>query len=272
MRTTFLVILTGLVANTAQGQLIAGNDQTSPLRQIWHVNVTNGAKTLLYQGGTEANAWGMAYDPLSNTLYWNNGGSLYKSPFSMAGLTPTLIGSLNVGGASANVTGMAFDSANNKLLGYRSVTAPGFYEIGVGTAAMTLVNATPASTDFGGFDYDAASGTFYALNDGTGLSGRGLYKIASMYAVPSYALLAAYPGTDTDVDGLGVGGGFAYMVNDTNAQPFYVYDLVGNAYAPNLANPFTGTNGIFSAGAWVPEPATLACVIVGGLIGLRRRK
>ena len=272
MRTGLVVAIVALSTGSSFGQLIAGNDQTSPLREIWHVNVSNGAKTLLYQGGTEANAWGMAYDPLSNTLYWNNGGSLYKSPFSMAGLTPTLIGGLNVGGTSANVTGMAFDTVNNKLLGYRSVTTPGFYEIAVGSAAMSLVAATPASTDFGGFDYDVATNTFYALNDGTGLSGRGLYKIGNMYTVPNYALLAAYPGTDTDVDGLGVGGGFAYMVNDTNTQPIYVYDLIANAYAPNLPNPFSGTNGIFSAGAWVPEPATIGLVIAGAVIGLRRRK
>src|SRR5262245_58330802 len=108
---------------------------------------------------------------------------------------------------------------------------------------MVLVNATPASTDFGGFDYDVATGKFYALNDGTGLSGRGLYAVSNIYGAPAYSLLTAYPGGDTDVDGLATGGGRAFMINDTSAQPYYVYDLVTNVYLANLPNAFTGTNG-----------------------------
>ena len=46
--------------------------------------------------------------------------------------------------------------------------------------------------------------------------------------------------------GLATGGGRAFMINDTNAQPYYVFDLTSNAYLPNLPNAFTGTNGIFS--------------------------
>jgi len=259
------------LGSVAQAQLIAGNDQTSPNRQIWHVNVSNGVKTLLYEGGTEANAWGMAYDPGSNTLFWNNGGSLYKAAYSIAGITPSLIGNLNVGGSSANVTGMGFDTSTGKLVGYRSVTLPGFYEINTNTAAMSLINATPASTDFGGLDYDVATGAFYANNDGTGLSGRGLYKIGSIYGVPTYSLLAGYPGGELDIDGLGVGGGKAYMINDTNAQPIYVYNLITNAFDPSIPSPFTGTNGIFAAGTWVPEPTTITLLVVGAAL-LRRRR
>lgn len=271
MLKSLALVATLVAASAAHAQLIAANDQTSPFRQIWHVNVSNGAKTLLYQGGTEANAWGMTYDPGSNTLFWNNGGSLYKAAYSIAGITPSLIGSLNVGGSSANVTGMGFDTSTGKLVGYRSVTAPGFYEINTTTAAMTLINATPASTDFGGLDYDVASGAFYALNDGTGLSGRGIYKIGSIYGVPSYSLLGGYPAGETDIDGLGVGGGKAYMVNDTSAQGIYVFNLGTSAYDPSLPSPFTGTNGIFAAGAWIPEPSTITLLFIGATF-LRRRR
>jgi hypothetical protein len=155
---------------------------------------------------------------------------------------------------------------------------PGFYSIDQATAVMTLVASTPASTDFGGFDYDPTTGAFYGLNDGTGLQGRGLYRIDNLVAgAPTYTLLTPYPNNDTDIDGLAVGAGRAYFVNDnsTAGQGIYVYNLITASFETSLPNPFTATNGIFAGGGWapglIPEPTSLALLGVGALFGMRRR-
>ena len=250
------------------GHLLVGNDQTNAT--IWQVDET-GMSAATARVTTNAVTWGMAFDPLSDTLYWNNGGSLFKAAYTPSGLlTPMLIGTLNIGGSNTNVTGMAFNETTNKLYGYRSISAPGFYEINPANASMTAVFLTPSGSDFGGFDYDPVTNSFYGLNDGTALSGRGLYKMGADISNPSFSLLTPYPGGETDIDGLAVGSnGKAYMVNDVPSQGIYVFDLGSSTYDPTLASPFTG-NGIFASATWIPEPATM-CLLLGGLFGLRRR-
>jgi hypothetical protein len=258
-------------------QLVVGNDQTSPT--IWLIDITGASPNRALVTGTQATTWGLAADDAHKTLWWNNGGQLFKAQYAPGPLTPVNVGSMTVGGSSMNVTGMAYNSTNNVLYGYRSVTAPGFYSIDQTTVNCTLVAATPASTDFGGFDFDPITNAFYALNDSTGLSGRGLYRITGLETgTPVYTFLTPYPGNDTDIDGLAIGNGRAYMVNDnsTAGQGIYVFNLATNAYETPVANPFSGTNGIFSGGAWapglIPEPASLALAAAwaAGLL-LRRR-
>lgn len=274
LRLSVAVTATLSILSAASGQLIVGNDQTTPAPTLWEVDVTNAVPNpprSLVSGSPQGGAWGMAYDRNSSTLYWNNGGSLYKAAYTPSGtLTHSLIGTLTLTtGGTFNVTGLAFNPFTNKLYGYRSVTAPGFYEIDPGSALGFLVAATPTGTDFGGFDFDPATNAYYVLNDGTGLSGRGLYKFANI-AAPAPALVTPYPAGDTDIDGLAVGNGRAYMVNDIPAQGIYVFNLITNAYEATRASPFTGTNGIFSAGAFIPEPTTVTLVALG-VLAMRRR-
>lgn len=267
-RVLALCVVGFMVVGMANAQLVAGNDQTGAT--IYYVDLVSGVKTPLYTG-TNAASWGMAYDRSTNTLYWNNGGTLLKAPFSLAGLVPQVVGSMTFNGSSMNVTGMAFDAVNNKLLGYRSITAPGFYEISTSNAVCTQVALTPASTDFGGFEFDPDSGTFFGLNDGTGLSGRGLYLIKGMYGgAVSYELETAYPAGDTDIDGLAIGGGLAYYVNDSGEEPLYRYDLAAHAYLASMPSPFVGTTGTFSGATFIPEPAAATLLVL--LAAIRRTR
>lgn len=248
----------------AHAQLVVGNDQSAATNAMYYIDLGTGTATSILSGAA-AQAWGMAYARSTNTLYWNNGGVLREASFSQSGLTPSAGVQLTFNGASMNVTGMAW--WNNRLVGYRSITLPGIYEIDPLTGVTTLLAATPAATDFGGLDSDGAR--LYGLNDGTGLQGRGLYSIDT--GSNSYSLLAPYPAGDTDIDGLAIGNGRAYWVNDVGSQDILVYNLTTNMFEASISSPF-GTGGIFSAGAFIPTPGAAAILGLGGVAMLRRRR
>lgn len=249
---------------SANAQLIVANDQSATTNMMWHVNVSNNVATPILSGAN-AISWGMAYAPGSNTLYWNNGGQLRSAAFNIGGLTPSAAVQLTVGGSTANVTGMAW--WQGRLVGYRSITLPGIYEINPNTGVMDLLWATPSGTDFGGLDSDGSR--LYGLNDGTGLQGRGLYELDPGAGAASF--IVGYPGGDTDIDGLGIGNGRAYWVNDVGTQSLLVYNLTTNAFEASLTSPF-GTGGIFAAGAWVPTPGAVTLFGLAAIAGVRRRR
>lgn len=252
------------VSSAANAQLVVANDQSAATNAMYYINVGTGVATPILSGA-DSIAWGMAYAPNSNTLYWNNGGTLRRASFSQSGLTPSAGVQLTFNGANISLTGLAW--WNNRLVGYRSVTLPGIYDIDPMTGVATLITATPSGTDFGGLDSDGSR--LYGLNDGTGLQGRGLYAIDPN--ANTYSLLTGYPAGDTDIDGLAIGNGRAYFVNDVGSQQIFVYNLNTNAFEAPLANPF-GTGGIFAAGAFIPTPGAVALLAVSGLVGMRRRR
>lgn len=114
-------ILAALAASVASAQLIVGNDQ-SGTATIWHIDVNTGAATALYSASTtDAKPWGMAYDGSTNTLYWNNGSTLFSSPFSMSGLTPTNLGTMmSPTGSTLNFVGLGW--RNGMLVGTRNIS------------------------------------------------------------------------------------------------------------------------------------------------------
>lgn len=267
MRSTALcaAILAGSVCGLAHAQLVVANDQTAATNSMYYIDLATNTSTAILSG-TESISWGMAYSQSSNTLYWNNGGLLREASFSQGGLTPSAGVQMTLGGASVNFTGLAW--WENRLVGYRSVTAPGFYDINPLTGEASLLALTPTGTDFGGLDADGAR--LFGLSDGTGLQGRGLYDIDINNN--SYNLLAPYPAGDTDIDGLAVGGGYAYWVNDVGSQQILVYNLNTGLFETSITSPF-GTGGIFSAGAYiVPAPGAAAILGLGGLAAMRRRR
>ncbi|MCY3001345.1 MAG: hypothetical protein NTV21_06035 [Planctomycetota bacterium] len=248
--TKFLSLLAGsLLASVAQAQLVVANDQSSTAT-IWHIDVTTGAATALYSGtGAEAKAWGMAYDAGTNTLYWNNGGNLYSSPYQNP-LVPTLLGALTYNSASVNYVSLSF--ANGKLYGTRNITTEAVYEIDVATRVGTLLYAYPTTFDFGGLEHDASTGILYGLTDAAATPlVRGLYSIDPVAQTTTF--LAPYPAGETDIDGLAVANGLAYYVSDgpnTTQANFYVFDVATGLQVGTVPSPFTGS-GTFSAATWV---------------------
>jgi len=233
---------------------------------IFHIDVNTSAATALYTGGAEAEAWGMAYDHNMNILYWNNGSELYSSPFSMAGLTPTLLGTMTFNGANVNFVGLGF--RGGKLLGTRNITTEAVYEIDPVTLVATQLYVYPSAFDFGGIDVDMTTNLLFGLSDATGGgSGRGLYEIDTNAQTTTFR--APYPAGETDIDGLAAYGGLAYYVTDEPGL-FYIYDIASGNQVGTLTSPFTGS-AVFSAAAWVQSgPVSIEDTSWGHIKGLYR--
>jgi len=249
MRTLLTSLLTVLIGTSAQAQLVVGNDQ-SGTASIYEIDVTTGVATAIFTStATNAKPWGMAYDPTSNTLYWNNGGSLFSSPYGNP-LVPSAAVPLTFNAATTNFVGLAW--RNGRLLGTRNITTEAVYEIDPATGVATQLFVYPTSFDFGGLDVDATDGNLYGLSDG---APAGLYRIDT--AAMTTTLVAAYPAGETDIDGLAVHNGRAYYVSDgpnTLQANFYVYDIASATQIGTLPSPLTAS-GTFSAAAFV-APAT----------------
>jgi hypothetical protein len=254
MRWILITAALGLLATSAQAQLIVGNDQ-SGTATIYHVDVGTGVATPLYAASTtDAKPWGMAYDGATNTLYWNNGSVLFSSPYGPA-LTPTNLGTMTFNAGTVNFVALAF--RNGMLLGTRNIATEAVYEINPVTLVATQVYVYPSTFDFGGLDVDATTGRLFGLSD-TAPAGsvRGLYEIDTVGQ--STTFIAPYPGTETDIDGLAVNSGRAYYVTDgpnTTQANFYVFDVTTGQQVGTLPSPFTAS-GTFCAGAWADGSPT----------------
>ena len=255
MRLILSLALLAITATAAHAQLVVGNDQ-SGTATIYHVNVTTSVATPLYAGtGTDAKPWGMAYDPTTNTLYWNNGSVLFKSPFSLGGITPQNLGTMQFNAAAVNFVALAF--RDGKLLGTRNIATEAVYEIDPATLQATQVYVYPSTYDFGGLDVDTTNNKLYGLTDAAPAGQqRGLYEIDIPGQTTTF--IAIYPAGETDIDGLAVHAGLAYYVTDgpnTVQMNFYVFDVATGAQVGTLPSPMTGS-GTFSAGTWVDEATT----------------
>jgi hypothetical protein len=279
-----LAIVILVIARPARAQLLVGEDD--PSEPIWAVNVvTNQATPVLSGFGAVA----MAVDGNTNTLYFmTNTVTLYKWDLDTPQTPPTLVGTtVNSSGQNLSLTGLAFDNANNKLYASRTLDSSsgpeGFYEVNPNTAVSTLkFGVTATSFDFGGLDYDPQTGNFYANND---VGATGIYRVD--FANNNVNFVAPYPQTSDnppDIDGLAVGGGKIYMVEDRAVQTggkVYVYNLAAGAYEPALQTPwffnetFAGATYIPNFSdfmANVPEPAGATALLLVGIAALSRRR
>lgn len=272
MRTT-LAGIAGIVAasSIASAQLIVGNDQ-SGTATIFDVNPFTGVATPIYSSSTaEAKPWGMAYDPATNTLYWNSGSTLYKSPYQNP-LVPQNLGTMTFNQATVNFVALGFK--DGLLYGTRNIATEAVYTINPTTLVATQEYIYPSTFDFGGLDFDQTDGKLYGLSD-TAPTGNvpGLYEIN--VAAQTATFRAPYPAGETDIDGLAVHNGLAYYVTDgpNTAQPsFYIYNVLTGAQVATIPSPFTGS-GTFSAATWaeIPEPGSIALGLLGVAALARRR-
>ncbi|HSM12617.1 MAG TPA: hypothetical protein VLA66_00985, partial [Thermoanaerobaculia bacterium] len=190
--------------------------------------------------------WGAAYDATNDRVLFNSGTTLYEWPI---GGSVNLLGTITNGGGG-NLSMVALAWYQNTLYATRNIANEAVYSIDLSTLVATpVIDYDDATYDFGGLSIDPATGEFYGTDDG---SNDALMRI-NMDG--SATLIAPYPVGQTDIDGLAVGGGFAYLVTDEPGDIF-VWDFGGGSYATPIPNPWT-TAETFSAGAWIEVVDTM---------------
>jgi len=250
-----LIALSAFAACALQGsaQLVVGNDQTDPT--IWFVDVSNGSATALLNAAS-AETDGLAYDQLNNILYWCSGDTLYSATFSLSGITPntpvTITNSVNSN--AIRMHGLAWDFFEAKLVGYCPDGTPtyrAFFEIDPSTGVATKIQQPSSAINFGGVDFDPDTNRIYGTNvQGTGgnpLSGSGIYQSFAFWGNPyGYSKITDFPNGESDIDGLAVGEGYIYLVNDAHltgaAQDIHVWDMTNSTYLSDISTPFTDTD------------------------------
>jgi len=221
--------------------------------------------------------WGAAGNDLNQVLYVSEGSvlSLWNyGTWTEIGTGTTIRSPID--GAVLVMEGLAVmnGALYGSYVGNTALHPEGIYLINPDTAVATLVHAYPVGTGQTNSGFDAGNGLFYATNDA--LTNRGLvsYDPNNAYAVTHEA---TYPAGETDIDGLAIGGGAAWLIEDDGAATgmLYRWDFAAQSYT-SVATPWV-TNETFSGAAYiniVPEPGTFAAMGVGlaGLLAIRRRK
>ena len=197
--------------------------------------------------------WGATADPANSRVLFTvasgltpptgtigGGDHLFEVPY--AGGVPTLVGRITTAAGGFRVDGLAVSCGN--LYGYNAGAGVdnGFYSIDLTTLVASPIALLPDSIS--GIDADPDTGAIYGTNDTTAQ----LVRISSAGQVTN---VAPYPVGLVDIDGLAVGGGFAYLVTD-EAGAIAVYDLGAGAYVTPLTSPFTAAD-VFSGGAYAIE-------------------
>ena len=260
------ILVSGLSLEYACGQLLVGNDDFGAgVTNAWNVDPSDASSVPLWGDGNP-DVWGMTYDPASQTVYASSGSEMYGGP---VGGNPPLLGDItNPDGSTLVVVGLAWASGN--IYASRNIAEEAIYEINPNTLAATIkLNYDDASYDFGGLAYNPGDGLFYGTNDDTTPFGAGLYSI-DVFGNGDISLVATYPSGRTDIDGLAVGNGIAYLVEDESGDTIHPFDLANGVYLPSITSPMTSSE-IFSGAAWVPEPNALVLLLAGLLPLLRRR-
>lgn len=221
------------------GPLFIGVDDVTI--STYRVDVVTNGFTPLFTG---FQAWGAAYDSIGDQVYLNNGSTLHVWP--VGGSVSTLGTIVDGAGAAQAMVGLAF--FNGTLYGCKNIANEAVYTINTTTLVATVhIDYTDADFDCGGLAADPVTGDIYMTNDDTTPFGSGLFR---MNLDGTGTLITPYPAGQTDIDGLAIGGGRAYLVTDEPGF-IYVWDFGAVAYQTPLDNPWT-TSEVFSAGAWIP--------------------
>ncbi len=226
------------------GLLFVGTSQNSSdpagtLNDVFTVDPVTDASASILSG---VGVWGATADIANERILFTRssgvgfGDELFEVPY--AGGAPTSVGLItDVGGAPRRIDGLAI--SGGVLYGcVADAASNGIYSIDLGTLVATLSGAFADSIS--GCDADPDTGIIYGVDDTAG-------QLVTVGTDGTVTNVAAYPAGLTDIDGLAVGGGFAYLVTD-ESQPISVYDLAAGTYGPDLTSPFANAD-VFSGGA-----------------------
>ncbi len=251
----------------------------------YHIDVPTDTSTAIFSQAV----WGMTYDAANGRVLFTSdvapgpspspslppvdseddaategsvGGEHLYEYLATEGVT-NYLGPITDGVVNFRIDGLAM--SNGTLYGSRAAAnLDGIYSIDMGTLVATLELAVTDSIS--GIDA-AEDGTIYGVNDSTG----NLVEID--VAGASITNVVAYPDAgETDLDGLAVGGGKAYMIPDDNAPGLiYVYDFASGTFDTPLTAPWGAAANTFSGGAvsvFVEPPEPIVNVPTLNGIGL----
>ncbi|MEM7584155.1 MAG: hypothetical protein AAF560_12280 [Acidobacteriota bacterium] len=223
------------------------NDPAGTLNDVFTLDPTSDMSVSVLTG---VQVWGATADLANERILFTRasgmpppdgeiggGDELFSVPF--AGGAPTSLGRITNPAGGFRVDGLAM--VGDVLYGTNAGAGAGngFYSIDLMTLAVTEIALFVDSIS--GIDADPSTGTIYGVNDTTG-------QLVTIDATTgAIANVAAYPVGLTDIDGLAVGGGFAYLVTDEGGD-FAVYDIMAGTYGTPLTSPFTSAD-TFSGGA-----------------------
>ncbi len=263
MKHTIWALGLAATVGSADAQLLVGYDASGD--NAWNVDPGSGAASLLWSG---FEVWGMAYDHTTNTVYANDGTTLGYGTLG-SGAPGNTVTITDDAGNVLSMVSLAW--ANGALYGTRNIGEEAIYRIDPATGVATIVfDYDDDLFDFGGLAFNIDDGMFYGTNDDPD-AGRGLYSIDA-FGNGTISLITPYPSGETDIDGLAIGGGVAYLVEDEAGDTIHPFDLNAGVYLADITSPMT-TSAVFSGAAYVvPAPAGLALLGLGGLAATRRRR
>jgi hypothetical protein len=201
--------------------------------------------------------WGAAYDYINDQVYVSDGTELLVWP--VGGSVSSLGIVSDTTGSNTTMEGLAYYDGTLYASKVSSTgEGEGIYSVDPVTLQSTRVitYGDPTATTISGIDIDAATGLLYGTNDDSDLRGLVLIEFDG-----NVLPVADYLGGETDVDGLAVGGGHAYLITDDQTPPTWdVYDLNVHTYTAVITSPFTTTE-IFAGGAWIEPlaPDSISC-------------
>lgn len=211
-----------------------------------------------------AEIWGAAYDEANERLYFNRGATLFVWPLNSV---PTQLGVIRSATSNASLAMIGLAFFDGKLFasrGLSSIADPeGIYIIEPDTQKATLAieyAVDGVEVDIGGLAADPEDGTLYGTNDQDTL--RGLVRIGEDGSV---TVIAPYPGEETDIDGLAIGNGRAYLVTDEPGD-IHVFDFATLTYTNPITNPWT-TAELFAAGTWIPVAPLIPAITLTKTVG-----
>jgi uncharacterized repeat protein (TIGR01451 family) len=228
---------TGQTFGAGAGPLFVGVDDVAV--GAFRIDVVGDIATPAFTG---AQVWGAAYDAANDRVLFNNGAELLEWP--VGGAVNSLGTITDPGLAILSVTGLAF--GNDTLYACRNIANEAIYEIDLNTLVATVfIDYDDANFDCGGLAFNPDDGFIYMTDDAAS-GGSGLFR---MNMDGSGTLVTAYPPGQTDIDGLAIGDGRAYLLIDQPGE-LYVWDFDLAAYQTSLTSPFA-TSETFSGGTWI---------------------
>ncbi|MCC7013258.1 MAG: hypothetical protein IT454_11905 [Planctomycetes bacterium] len=240
-------VFLGCAALPAGAQVVVGalDPSGGGLARIWHIDVASGDRTELLQAQVAA----LAVDDSGGRLFfcgfdnrlfqWNYASS--SAPVQICTMH-TASGGLPVIGGMAYANGVLYVTGNSSAVTVSRVDL---------TSGLMTQTAAPLWVSGDSLAADPATGKLYSYVE-VPLSGHapGLYELdPTNMANP---LQVAPMAQVYDVDGLAVGGGRAYFIEDSYFD-FPIFDFATNAYLPNrLTSPF-GNEFLMAGGEFAPS-------------------